>query len=174
MTGAVTAIKAEQVEDLPVSGVDGILQGQAAGVQVSQNSGTPGGEMSVRIRGLSSISGSNQPLYIIDGIPVTTGDFGQIGYSGQGASALTDLNPNEIESISILKDASSTAIYGARASNGIVLITTKRGKVQKAVVNLNLYTGVQRAWNHLDMLMPGNGWSIAMILPIPPFSQKIK
>ncbi|MGJ8591902.1 MAG: TonB-dependent receptor [Aquaticitalea sp.] len=152
LTGAVTAIKAEQVDDLPVSGVDGILQGQAAGVQVSQNSGTPGGEMSVRIRGLSSISGSSQPLYIIDGIPVTTGDFGQIGYSGQGASAITDLNPNDIESISVLKDASSTAIYGARASNGIVLITTKRGKEQKAVVSVNIYTGVQRAWNRLDML----------------------
>ncbi|MEZ4793323.1 MAG: TonB-dependent receptor [Gelidibacter sp.] len=152
LTGSVSAINSKEIEDLPVSGVDGILQGQAAGVQVSQNSGTPGGEMSVRIRGLSSISGSSQPLYIIDGIPVTTGDFGQIGYSGQGASALTDLNPNDIESISILKDASSTAIYGARASNGIVLITTKRGKAQKATVNVNVYTGVQRAWNRLDML----------------------
>lgn len=152
LTGSVSVIKSEQVRDLPVAGVDGILQGQAAGVQVSQNSGTPGGEMSVRIRGLSSISGSSQPLYIIDGIPVTTGDFGQIGYSGQGASALSDLNPNDIESISVLKDASSTAIYGARASNGIVLITTKRGKVQKAVVSVNVFSGVQRAWNQLDML----------------------
>ncbi|MEO6346916.1 MAG: TonB-dependent receptor, partial [Aquaticitalea sp.] len=152
LTGSVSAINSKEIEDLPVSGVDGILQGQAAGVQVSQNSGTPGGEMSVRIRGLSSISGSSQPLYIIDGIPVTTGDFGQIGYSGQGSSALTDLNPNDIESISILKDASSTAIYGARASNGIVLITTKRGKTQKSVVSANVYTGVQRAWNRLDLL----------------------
>lgn len=152
LTGSISAINSKDIEDLPVSGVDGILQGQAAGVQVSQNSGTPGGEMSVRIRGLSSISGSSQPLYIIDGIPVTTGDFGQIGYSGQGASALTDLNPSDIASISILKDASSTAIYGARASNGIVLITTKRGKAQQSVVNVNVYTGVQRAWNQLDML----------------------
>ena len=152
ISDAVTSISSEQIEDLPVSSVDGILQGQAAGVQVQQNSGTPGGQMSVRIRGLSSISGSNQPLYIIDGIPVTTGDFGQVGYSGQGASALTDLNPSDIESISILKDASATAIYGARASNGIVLITTKRGKAQKSVVNVNVYSGMQRAWNRLDML----------------------
>lgn len=152
LTGSVSAISAKELEDLPVSGVDGILQGQAAGVQVSQNSGTPGGEMSVRIRGLSSISGSNQPLYIVDGIPVTTGDFGQIGYSGQGSSALADLNPNDIESISILKDASSTAIYGARATNGIVLITTKRGKAQQSNVSLNVYTGVQTVWNTLDML----------------------
>jgi TonB-linked SusC/RagA family outer membrane protein len=152
LSDAVTSIKSNQVKDLPVSSVDGILQGQAAGVQVQQNSGTPGGEMSVRIRGLSSISGSNQPLYIIDGIPVTTGDFAQIGYSGQGSSALSDLNPSDIESISILKDASATAIYGARGSNGIVLITTKRGKQQKSVVSVNVYSGMQRAWNKLDML----------------------
>nr|WP_321229698.1 TonB-dependent receptor [uncultured Psychroserpens sp.] len=152
LSDAITSISSKQVKDLPVSSVDGILQGQAAGVQVQQNSGTPGGEMSVRIRGLSSISGSNQPLYIIDGIPVTTGDFGQIGYSGQGSSALADLNPGDIESISVLKDASATAIYGARGSNGIVLITTKRGKEQKSVVNVNVYSGVQRAWNKLDML----------------------
>lgn len=152
LTGAISAINSNQIEDLPVPGVDGLLQGQVTGVQVLQNSGTPGGEMSVRIRGLTSISGSNQPLYIIDGIPVTTGDFGMVGYAGQGASAITDLNPNDIESISVLKDASSTAIYGARASNGIVLITTKRGKAQKAVVNVNIYTGIQRAWKQLDML----------------------
>lgn len=152
LSDAVTSISSKQVRDLPVSSVDGILQGQAAGVQVQQNSGTPGGEMSVRIRGLSSISGSNQPLYIIDGIPVTTGNFGQIGYSGQGSSALTDLNPSDIESISVLKDASATAIYGARGSNGIVLITTKRGKEQQSVVSVNVYSGMQRAWNKLDML----------------------
>lgn len=152
ISDAITTVSAKQIEDLPLGSVDAVLQGQAAGVQVSQNSGTPGGEMSVRIRGLTSISGSSQPLYIIDGIPVTTGDYGQIGYSGQGASALTDLNPSDIESISILKDASATAIYGARASNGIVLITTKRGKVQETVVSVNAYSGMQRAWNKLDML----------------------
>ena len=152
VSDAVTSISSKQLEDLPVSSVDGILQGQASGVQVMQNSGTPGGEMSVRIRGLTSISGSSQPLYIIDGIPVTTGDYGQLSYSGQGASALSDLNPNEIASISILKDASATAIYGARASNGIVLITTKRGKAQQSVVNVNILSGMQRAWNKLDML----------------------
>jgi len=152
LSDAVTSISSKQLKDLPVSSVDGILQGQASGVQVMQNSGTPGGQMSVRIRGLTSISGSSQPLYIIDGIPVTTGDFGQVGYSGQGASALTDLNPSDIASLSILKDASATAIYGARASNGIVLITTKRGKAQQSVLNVNVYSGVQRAWNRLDML----------------------
>lgn len=152
ISDAVSTVYYKQVRDLPVPSVDGLLQGQAAGVQVSQNSGTPGGEMSVRIRGLSSISGSNQPLYIIDGIPVTTGDFAQIGYSGQGSSALSDINPADIESISILKDASATAIYGARASNGIVLITTKRGKAQESVISVNVSSGFQQSWNQLDML----------------------
>ncbi|GGG54924.1 SusC/RagA family TonB-linked outer membrane protein [Bizionia arctica] len=152
LTESVSFISSEQIKDLHVSSVDGILQGQTSGVQVMQNSGTPGGEMSVRIRGLSSITGSNQPLYIIDGIPVTTGDFGQIGYSGQGSSALTDLNPGDIESISVLKDASATAIYGARATNGIVLITTKRGSNQETVVNVNISSGMQQAWNQIEML----------------------
>src|SRR5690606_16611842 len=148
----VSSINSKQIQGLQVTSIEGIVQCQASGVQPMQNSGTPGGEMSVRIRGLSSISGSNQSLYIIDGIPVTTGDFGQIGYSGQGASALSDLNPNDIESMTILKDASATAIYGARGTNGIVLITTKRGKTQQSTVNVNIYSGVQRAWNKLDML----------------------
>ncbi len=152
ISDAISSVSAKQIEDLPIASVDAALQGQVAGVQVNQNSGTPGGEMSVRIRGLTSISGSGQPLYIIDGIPVTTGDFAQIGYSGQGSSALTDLNPSDIESMSILKDASATAIYGARASNGIVLITTKRGKAQKSVVSVNVFSGMQRTWNRLDML----------------------
>jgi TonB-dependent starch-binding outer membrane protein SusC len=152
LTGAVGEVKSADLKDIPVPSVDGILQGQTAGVQVSQNSGTPGGAMSVRIRGVSSIGGSSQPLYVIDGIPVTTGDFAQVGYEGQGINALSDLNPNDIESISVLKDAAAAAIYGARASNGVVIITTKRGGNQKSVIHFNAYYGVQEAWNRLDML----------------------
>ena len=95
--------------------------------------------MSVRIRGTTSISGSGQPLYVIDGIPVITGDYAQIGYEGQGINSLSDLNPSEIESFSVLKDAAAAAIYGARASNGVVLITTKRGKKGNTVINFNTY-----------------------------------
>lgn len=152
LTGAIGEVKSSDLKDIPVPGIDGILQGQTAGVQVSQNSGTPGGAMSVRIRGVSSIGGSSQPLYVIDGIPVTTGDFAQIGYEGQGVNALSDLSPNDIESISVLKDAAAAAIYGARASNGVVLITTKRGGNRKSVINFNAYYGVQQAWKTLDML----------------------
>jgi len=152
LTGSVSEIKSAVLKDIPVPGLDGLMQGQAAGVQVSQNSGTPGGAMSVRIRGVSSIGGSSQPLYVIDGIPVTTGDFAQIGYEGQGINALTDINPNDIETITILKDAAAAAIYGARASNGVVIITTKRGGNQKSRINFNAYYGVQQAWKTLDML----------------------
>lgn len=152
LTGAVGVVKSESLKDLPVSTIDGIMQGQASGVQVSQNSGTPGGEMSVRIRGVSSIGGTGQPLYIIDGIPVTTGDFAQVGYEGQGTNALSDLNPNDIESISILKDAAAATIYGARAGNGVVIITTKRGSNQRTLINFSAYKGVQQVWRRLDML----------------------
>jgi len=157
LTGAVGEIKSDQLKDLPVSTLDGIMQGQTAGVQVVQNSGTPGAANSVRIRGVSSIGGSSQPLYVIDGIPVTTGDYAQVGYEGQGINALSDLSPNDIASISILKDAAAAAIYGARASNGVVLITTKRGKNEKAVINFNAYYGVQQVWRTLDML-DARGW----------------
>lgn len=152
LTGSVGIIKAESLKDIPVSTVDGIMQGQTAGVQVVQNSGTPGSELSVRIRGTSSISGSSQPLYVIDGIPVTTGDFAQVGYEGQGINALSDLNPGDIESISVLKDAAAAAIYGARATNGVVLITTKRGANKKSVINFNAYYGLQQPWRTLEML----------------------
>jgi TonB-dependent starch-binding outer membrane protein SusC len=152
LTGSVGIVKSETLKDIPLSTIDGLMQGQASGVQVSQNSGTPGGEMSVRIRGVSSISGSSQPLYIIDGIPVTTGDFAQVGYEGQGTNSLSDLNPNDIESISILKDAAAASIYGARASNGVVVITTKRGNNQKTLINFSAYQGVQQVWRTLKML----------------------
>jgi TonB-dependent starch-binding outer membrane protein SusC len=151
-TGSVGVVKGTALKDLPMATIDGLMQGMTSGVQVSQNSGTPGAEMSVRIRGISSISGSSQPLYIIDGIPVTTGDFAQIGYEGQGTNSLSDLNPNDIESISVLKDAAAASIYGARASNGVVVITTKRGTNQKTMIDFNSYYGVQQVWHQLDML----------------------
>lgn len=152
MTESVGVVKSDAIKDLPVSTIDGILQGQTAGVQVLQNSGTPGGAMSVRVRGTTSISGSGQPLYVIDGIPVTTGDYAQVGFEGQGINALSDINPSEIESFSVLKDAAAAAIYGARASNGVILITTKRGKTGASSITFNSYYGVQQVWNTLDML----------------------
>lgn len=152
LTSSVSIVNSDAIKDLPVPTIDGVLQGQASGVQVVQNSGTPGGGMSVRIRGVSSISGSSQPLYVIDGIPVTTGDFAQVGYEGQGVNQLSDLNPGDIESITILKDAAAATIYGARASNGVVLITTKRGSSKKSTINLSASYGWEQPWRKLEML----------------------
>lgn len=152
LTGSVSDFKPSNVEEVPVANLDVALQGRVTGVQVTQNSGTPGGGVSVRIRGNNSISADNQPLYVVDGVPVMSGDFSQIGYSGQTINAISDINPNDIESMTILKDAAATALYGARASRGVVLITTKRGSQQKTRFQFNASTGVQQVAKTLDML----------------------
>ena len=143
ISGSVGTVNESELKNIPMRTIDGVLQGKAAGVSINQNSGTPGGQNSIKMRGGSSINASNQPLIVIDGVPTITGSFGQIGYSGQEIDAMSDLNPNDIESFTILKDASSTAIYGARASNGVILITTKKGNTQKTSVSLNTSYGLQ-------------------------------
>ena len=152
LTGSTSQLNSKEIKDLPVAGIDQALQGRLAGVQVNQNSGTPGGGISVRVRGSSSIAASNQPLYVIDGVPLSTGDFSQLGYGGQNVNALTDINPSDIESIDVLKDASAAAIYGSRAANGVVLITTKRGSNQKTQINFNSYYGNQTFWKNPEFL----------------------
>lgn len=138
LTGSVSSVRSEGVTQVPVTSVDRALQGQAAGVQVNQKSGQPGQDVVIRIRGGNSISGGNDPLYVIDGLPI----------DGLGS----EINPEDIESIEILKDASATAIYGSRGANGVVLITTKRGKQGKVDVNYHGYYGVQKLRKKLDML----------------------
>lgn len=156
VAGAISSLSPEAVvAEVPAASVDNILQGRLAGVQVTQNSGNPGAAISVRVRGASSISAGNQPLYVIDGVPLTQGNFSGIdgAFGGQGIDALSDLNPNEIESLEVLKDASAAAIYGSRASNGVVLITTKRGSARdRADVTFNAYTGVQSDWKRVRYL----------------------
>jgi TonB-linked SusC/RagA family outer membrane protein len=143
ISGSISTVNEKELENLPIRTIDGVLQGKAAGVSVNQNSGTPGGRNAIKMRGGSSINASNQPLIVVDGVPTITGSFGQIGYSGQEIDAMSDLNPNDIESFTILKDASATAIYGARASNGVILITTKKGNSQRTNVNLSTSYGWQ-------------------------------
>ncbi|WP_157887072.1 SusC/RagA family TonB-linked outer membrane protein [Hymenobacter sp. PAMC 26628] len=150
--GAVSTVNSADYKDQPIIGVDQALQGRAAGVQVTQSSGTPGGGISVRVRGAASIGASNEPLYVVDGLPVITGSTTQVGAGGQLTNGLNDLNPNDIESIEVLKDAASAAIYGSRGSNGVVLITTKRGKSGKARVDLDYYTGAQSVWKRPQVL----------------------
>lgn len=159
INGAVTSIKASEIQDKPFTSIDQALVGKAAGVNVTQNSGTPGGGISVQIRGITSING-NEPLYVIDGTPVFADknndsfSFSALGGgSGQTKnSALAGLNISDIETIDILKDASSTAIYGANGANGVVLITTKKGKKGKSTFSYESYLGTQQVTNSVDVL----------------------
>lgn len=143
LSGSVELVSEERIRNIPTRTIDGVLLGQTAGLVVSPQSGTPGGQNVIRLRGGSSINASNQPLIVIDGIPMITGEFSQVGMSGQELNAMTDINPNDIESMTILKDASATSIYGARASNGVILITTKKGSRGRTDVSLNTSYGLQ-------------------------------
>jgi len=143
ISGSVELLNEDEIKNMPIRTIDGVLQGQTAGLTVNTQSGTPGGQNMIKLRGGSSINASNQPLIVIDGIAAITGEYSQVGMSGQELNAMTDLNPNDIETMTILKDASATSIYGARASNGVILITTKKGSRGKTDVSLNLSYGWQ-------------------------------
>ncbi len=154
LTGSVSSVSSEELTRTAPTSLDQALQGRAAGVQVTQVSGRPGGETSIRIRGSSSINAGNEPLYVIDGMLITS-DNGQTnagGTAGSGLNGLSSINPGDIERIEILKDASATALYGSRGSNGVVLITTKRGKSGKSSVTFDTYYGIQEVSKQLDML----------------------
>lgn len=147
VTGAVSSVDAEALADIPLPSMQTALQGRAAGVQVTKNSGTPGGGIDVRVRGSTSINASNQPLYVIDGVPIIDDnvDFTQQGIGNAQLSVLADINPDEIESFEVLKDAATAAIYGSRAANGVVLITTKKGKAGATQINFSATRGSQEA-----------------------------
>jgi TonB-linked SusC/RagA family outer membrane protein len=137
LTSAVVMVDEKSIKNRPMVSAAEALQGKAAGVQVVQPSGKPGGDISVRVRGATSVLAGNEPLYVVDGVPTTD---------------IRGLNPTDIESMSVLKDASSAAIYGARAANGVVLITTKRGKENTSVVRFNAYSGVSNLRKPLEVL----------------------
>jgi TonB-linked SusC/RagA family outer membrane protein len=168
LTGSVSSVKGADLTRLPTQRVDQALQGRAAGVMVQNTDGAPGGNAIIRVRGGNSITGGNNALVVVDGI--------------QGVN-ITTINPNDIESLEVLKDASATAIYGARGANGVILITTKRGASGKAVLNYGFSMGVQKLNNKLDLMNAGdyarksndwaakqNGTASAPIVPVIPFS----
>ncbi|MCC6929363.1 MAG: TonB-dependent receptor [Gemmatimonadaceae bacterium] len=152
VTNAVTTVRSEELVNMPVASVEAALQGKAAGLQVIQNAGNPGNGISVRVRGSSSLSAGNQPLYVIDGIPMLRESYSQLGMGGQDVSAVSGLSPDEIASIDVLKDASASAIYGSRGSNGVVLITTKRGQAGRPKITFNGYYGSQDLSKKVNML----------------------
>ncbi|MCW3110821.1 MAG: SusC/RagA family TonB-linked outer membrane protein, partial [Segetibacter sp.] len=145
-TGSIASIKSSELTQTPVVNVAQGLQSRVSGVQINQNSGAPGGNVSVRIRGTNSINGASEPLYVVDGIQISNG--GGI----TDVSPLSTINPGDIESVEVLKDASASAIYGARAANGVVLITTKRGRSGPTRVTFDSYYGVQNVTKMLPTL----------------------
>ena len=152
LTGAVSSVKTTEIQQTPMTSIDQGLVGRASGVQVTQTSGMPGAVASIRVRGSSSLQGGNEPLYVIDGFPVYSGTgFGSTGGNTQ-ISGLSTVNPSDIESIEILKDASATAIYGARAANGVVLITTKSGKKGRDIITFESSFGVQNVAKTIDVM----------------------
>ncbi len=146
LTGAVGTVKAEALQERPSSSLNQGLSGRITGVNVSSNSGRPGGRANIRIRGASSISVSNNPLYVIDGVILNSVDL------QNGSSPIDYLNPNDIASIEVLKDASSTAIYGARGANGVIIVTTKRGTPEGGAVTYDSYVSVGVAPKKLSVL----------------------
>ena len=149
LTGNIAKIRTEDIKDMPVTSFDQAMQGKAAGVQITSGNGKLGQAVQIRVRGQSSVSASNEPLIVIDGIPATTGDLGSFGGA---TNPLADLNPQDIASIEILKDASAAAIYGARAANGVVLVTTKRGKTGRTSVNYGFQYGESNPARQLEFL----------------------
>ncbi|WP_162618591.1 TonB-dependent receptor [Pedobacter yulinensis] len=163
LVSAVSSVKGKDIENLPVATAQSLIQGRASGVQVVQNSGAPGSGVTVRIRGTTSINAGNDPLYIVDGVPVESGTLAGISQSGSQTSALSAINADDIESMEVLKDAGALAIYGSRAANGVVLITTKRGKSGGTTYNLNAYYGLQRDNAHTRVKLMNSTQAIDLI-----------
>lgn len=139
VTTSIASVDTKDIEERPILQAAQALQGKAAGVQVTQPSGKPGSALSIRVRGATSVQAGNEPLYVVDGVPTMD---------------TRDLNVNDIESIQVLKDASSAAIYGARASNGVVIVTTKRGKANQSQVNFSAYYGISNMAKKINVLNP--------------------
>ncbi len=152
ITGAISKVKGEDIENLPVQSFDRALQGRAAGIQVTSANGVPGGAVQVRIRGVGSIGAGNDPLYIVDGVQLNS----TTRSSFTSSNPLNFLNPNDIESMEVLKDAAAASIYGSQAANGVVLITTKKGKAGKTKIDFNYYKGVVDPIKQLGVLNSQN------------------
>lgn len=147
-TGSVTTVKSESIGDAPVASVEKMLAGKMAGVQISSYSGQPGAPTTVRIRGISSIGAGSDPLWVVDGVPIMTNDQNVMSNVGAGSgTTMSSINPNDIESITVLKDAAAASIYGSRAANGVILVTTKSGKQGKASFTARAKLGVTQLSN---------------------------
>jgi TonB-linked SusC/RagA family outer membrane protein len=146
-SGSASQIKQDALKDVPLTSFEGALSGKVAGLQISTTSGQAGATPNIRIRGIGSMNASNEPLYVVDGVPVNSGNVGQIGdYLYSSNNVMNSLSPEDIESISILKDAAASSLYGSRAANGVIVITTKKGKEGKPVVSVKTSIGFTPSW----------------------------
>ncbi len=158
VTTAISSVNEKELKNLKVTGIDQAMQGKLAGVTITNNSGQPGGGVALRVRGLTSIN-SNDPLVVIDGVPFRSNTISSTGYAGMGGgngqtgnSFLATINPNDIESIDILKDASAQAIYGSQAANGVIMITTKKGKAAEGKITYDSYFGLAQQASRLNLM----------------------
>ena len=151
LTGAIVSVNTQAIREMPITSAEQGLQGRLAGVQVIQSNSAPGGAISIRVRGGNSVMGGNEPLYVIDGFPVYS-NIGTNDGQSQPSNPLASINPNDIVSMEVLKDASATAIYGARGANGVVIITTKRGKASAGRIDFDAYVGVQSVRHKIPMM----------------------
>ncbi len=156
VTGTLVQLKSENFNPGVITSPEQLMQGKVAGVQITSNSGEPGAINTIRIRGTSSVLGGNQPLYVVDGVPITNDDIGNGSAGGAGATParnpLNFLNPNDIATMDVLKDASATAIYGSRGANGVIIITTKRGKSGTPKLDFNFQTSVANLSKRYDLM----------------------
>lgn len=149
-TGSANTLKADMLKDIPVMSVEQKLQGMTTGVNITSSSGQPGANQNIRIRGMGSFNASQEPLFVIDGVPVTSGSLSAGGsdaayMNNSKTNIMSTLNPSDIENITVIKDAAAASLYGSRAANGVILITTKKGSAGKAQVTLNVSGGFSNA-----------------------------
>ncbi len=149
---SIGTVSAENIKNVPLLGPQQLLQGQVAGVQMTNMSGVLGSAAAIRVRGPSSINAGGNPLFVIDGVPLNDRDYSAAQGAGAGLNPLNDINPNDIASMTVLKDAGATAIYGSRGANGVILITTKKGKAGTNTVNFDYFTGTSEPTFVLDMM----------------------
>ena len=140
-TGAASVVKNDAIKDVPTLSFENALNGKVAGVQISSNSGQAGSTSSIRVRGIGSMNASNEPLYVVDGVPVVSGNVSNMG-NYTSSNVMSTINPSDIESITILKDAAASSLYGSRAANGVIMITTKRGKLGRTNINFKASVGI--------------------------------
>ncbi|MBP6454402.1 MAG: TonB-dependent receptor plug domain-containing protein, partial [Bacteroidales bacterium] len=140
-TGAASVVKSEAIRDVPTLSFENAMNGKVAGMQITTTSGQAGSTSSIRVRGVGSMNASNEPLYVVDGVPVVSGNVTQMGIYTSN-NVMSTINPSDIESITVLKDAAASALYGSRAANGVIMITTKRGKLGKTSVNFKASVGI--------------------------------